>query len=588
MGFLLAAVAAGVLVVRSAAYVLSAARPNMGPYPLLLWWGGAVVFVLLAAFCFDRSKGLRLPPVPRGEAVFCLALFAVALLVRSIGFTTLVADESLHAIKILSIPEGNAPPFLGALAEDGYPHVLLYAESLLHQATGMLWSVVDLLKWFSYVCGALSIVLWYAVVRLYSGRVVATCVAALLVFFGWHWLNSRFAYAYPPDLAVIALSVFALAVSLRSGSMLMASVSGLSLAAGFFLQKSGLLLVPFLGYIGLEALVAAPKGKKKPVLLVGAALVVAFCVAYEPAIIDHATGEYTMPLQARAVRERAEVLPRLGLTPTTAVGYMLYDAFRQFQVESSDFPRHMFRPRAPLLDPVFSALFTVGLVYCLATIRRSMAARLCMVGLILFILPMAFSFPVNDDQRGLARRMLGTSFFLAWIAALGAVAAVGRFCEKRAVGFVAVTLCAASATLNVWQYLTVYSRASGTDWYSSGIRGIQSVAMIDLALAAERHEIPTVVLEAYDGSLLGLPDASVRKTAGFLKVKTAAEARAALLSKPGALQLVIIPWDSKSVPRESQAMVQELSDVVPPYLWIAGAADQDGIPMVRYAYVRVK
>ncbi len=588
IGAVIAAVATVFLIIRSAAYVLSAPRPGMGAFPLLSWWLGATVLVIVAAFCLDRSRNVRLPTLPRGEVIFCLALFVVAMLVRSVGTPTLVADEALHAVKVLFIPETRDPAFLGALKEDGYPHALLHVFSLLHQATGSVVSLVTLLKWVSYACGALSIVLWYAVVRLYSGRVVAIGCAVLLVLFGWHWINTRFAYAYPIDLAVIALAALSLTVALRTGSLTMAALSGVSLAVGFLLQKSGLLLVPFLGYIGLEALLAAPKEKKRQVLLVGAALAVAFCVAYEPAIIDHATGSYSMPLQDRAVRERAEVLPRLGLTPTTALGYMFYDAFRQFQVSMHDFPRHAFRPNEPLLDPVFSALFVVGFVSCIASVRRSMAARLCLIGLVLFILPMAFSFPVNDDQRGLARRMLGTSFFLAWIAALGAVAVVSRFCEKRSAAIGAVALCAASALINVWQYFTVYSYAAGFDWYSSGIRGIQSAAVVDLALAAEQRGLPTVVLEGPEASLLGLPDSKVRKTASFLKASSVADVRAALLAKPGVLQMVIVPWDSRSFPRDSQAVVQELSDIVPPYLWIAGRADPDGIPMLRYAFVRVK
>jgi hypothetical protein len=253
-----------------------------------------------------------------------------------------------------------------------------------------------------------------------------------------------------------------------------------------------------------------------------------------------------------------------------------------------DFPRHAFRPNSPLLDPIFSGLFTIGFVYCLVNIRRSSAARLCLLGLFVFILPMAFSFPVNDDQRGLARRMLGTSFFLSWIAALGAVALVGRFCQKRTATIAVVVLCVASALTNVWQYFTVYSQAAAFDWYSSGIRGVQSAAMVELALAAEADGVPTIVLEGPEASLLGLPDKVVRKSASFVKVKSPGEIRSVLASKPGVMQLVIIPWDTAATPRDSQAVVQELSDLIPPYLWIAGRGDQDGMPMLRYAFVRAR
>ena len=87
---------------------------------------------------------------------------------------------------------------------------------------------------------------------------------------------------------------------------------------------------------------------------------------------------------------------------------------------------------------------------------------------------------------------------------------------------------------------------------------------------------------------MGLADENIGKAAYFRQVKSSTEIRSALMNRPGVLQLVVLPWDSNAVPRDSQAVVQELSDIIPPYFWIAGAKDQDGIPMVRYAFVRVK
>ena len=568
--------------------VVSVPRQEMGAYPLIPLWFSGIAVSLFSAFCFDRLRGNHLPTLPRGEVLMCVGLFVLALGARAWGATTLVPDEFLHTNNVLWLPERRYPPVLGALPEDGYPHVLLYLQMLLHEITAPLFHIIVLQKWMSYISGALSIVFWYGVVRLFSTRLIAVCASLLLIFFGWHWLNSRFIYAYPPDIATIALGILALAIALRTRSMLFASVAGLALAMGFLLQKSGLLLLPFMGYMGIEALLAAPKEHRKSIILIGTVLAIAFCVSYEPILIDHARGSYSMPLQDRAIRERAELLPKLGFNQFTAIGYMFFDAFKQFQVSIHDFPRHIFRPHAPLLDPIFSALFTVGFVYCLANVRRSSVARLCIVGLLVFILPMAFSFPVNDSERGLARRMLGTSLFLAWIASLGAVVIASRFFNKNKLSVAAVCLCSISAVLNVWYYLAIYTKQSGHDWYSTGIRGLQSVAMIDLALAADRQQIPSIFLEGYSATLMGLADENIGKAAYFRQVKSSTEIRSALMDRPGVLQLVVLPWDSKAVPRDSQAVVQELSDIIPPYLWIAGAKDQDGIPMVRYAFVRVK
>jgi hypothetical protein len=576
------------LAVRIATYVLGSPQAVTGPYPLLYIWSASVALAITAAFCLDRIKGVRIPMPPRSELLFCMGVFTVALSVRSFGILTLVPDEALHAVKVLFIPIIKEPPLLGALPEDGYPNVLLHILALVHSKTAKIFSIIDLLKWFSYICSSLSIVLWYAVVRIYSGRTVAVSASLLLVFLGWHWVNSKFGYAYPPDLAVVALAIFSLVIALKTESLAFAAVSGLSLAAGFLLQKSGLLLVPFLGYVGLEALISAPRNKKMKVVLIGSILAAVFAVAYEPILIEHITGTYSMPLQDRAIRERAEMLPKLGYTQTTALIFMIQDAFKQFQVAMHDFPRHIFRTNSPILDPIFSALFTVGFVHCLVNIRRSVSARICLIGLFAFILPMAFSFPFNDDQRGLARRMLSTSFFLAWIAALGALTTVKRLCPERKVAVGVLALSLASALTNIWLYFSVYSQASPYEWHCSGIRGIQSAAMIELALAAEADGISTIVLEGPEVSMLGLPDNTVRKSAGFVRVKSASEIRAALIAKPGELELVIIPWDTRGTPRDSQSLVQELSDIIPTYLWTAGRVDHDGVSMLRYAYVRVK
>jgi hypothetical protein len=50
--------------------------------------------------------------------------------------------------------------------------------------------------------------------------------------------------------------------------------------------------------------------------------------------------------------------------------------------------------------------------------------------------------------------------------------------------------------------------------------------------------------------------------------------------------MVIVPWDTAFFERPSVSWVQELADIIPPFLWTPGAKDQDGVPMIRYAYVR--
>ena len=221
-----------------------------------------------------------------------------------------------------------------------------------------------------------------------------------------------------------------------------------------------------------------------------------------------------------------------------------------------------------------------------------MTARFCIFGAFLFILPMALGYPVYQPieehlelVRGLSRRMLGSSFFVAWIAATGCIALSEKVVGGARKAIVAKGLCILSAIINIWFYKANYLRIGGHDWYAT--RGIQSSAMIDLVLQANRSKIRTLVLEGYVASLWGIKDQVVfpEKTS-FLKFKSLQKLKDSLLKHRGELQLVIIPWDTKAVSRDSIASVKELSDVIPSYLWTAGAVDYDGVPMIRYAYVR--
>ena len=565
-----------------------ASQPQPSPFPLVAIWFAGIALLLLAAFACDRLRRIWIPRIPRKDVWIGAALFTVALAFRAYGPDSIVGDEYLHTKMLRLAPTNNLPQgILGSLGTDGYPHLILYLQWYLNQATASVFDVLTLQRWISCCSGALSIVFWFGFVRQFSSRLIASASAGLLVFFGWHWLNSRFMYAYPPDMAIVTLSILTFVLALRHKSFFFASVTGLGLAASFLFQKSGLLLLPLIGYLALEELFASTKSGRKPLIVVAAVTTLAFMVSYEPYIILFCKGELTMPLQKLALQERAEVLPKLGLNQFTALGYMFMDAFRQFQVSMNDNSRHMLRPLAPILDPIFSLLFSIGLIHCVASARRSVVSRLCIVGLLVFILPMAFSFPFNDHLHGLARRMLNTSFFLAWISALGAVVLAQRVVSQRNVGRFVIGCCSISALTNIWFTLTTYQQA-GMDWYQPAGRGIQSMAILRLIEQATTRQIPCLVLEEANRSILPEPSDPAIQSGQLKLLKTTADLKKALLEKPGTVQMVILPWDTMLGPRDSIAITQELADVIPPYLWIVGEQDPEGMPMLRYAFVRGK
>jgi hypothetical protein len=107
--------------------------------------------------------------------------------------------------------------------------------------------------------------------------------------------------------------------------------------------------------------------------------------------------------------------------------------------------------------------------------------------------------------------------------------------------------------------------------------------MMKLAREAGAQKIPTVIFEQYNADTQGAASNFPEVARAF----SLEELRKTITSRRGELQLVIVPWDTKIWPRESQKLVQELSDLIPQYLWIPGERDPQGIPMLRYAFVRV-
>ncbi len=567
-------------------YSFVLAGVGSGAYSLQLQWWSAVLISVFAAFCADRLLGVECN-VPRGRTLVFLLVFLSALLVRSFGHRTLVVDEFIHTDYLLKYLEQPHPLVLGVLGEDGYPFSLIYLQALLYRPFAMMVDPVSFQKAVSIVCGALSVAFWYVAVRLRSGAITAACTAILLVLFGWHWLNSKFIYAYPFDLALTSFGIMGFLLALRFKSFFWAAMTGCAMGAALVLQKGGVLLLPIVGYLFLEGWFAAARGEGRRICGLLAVSAITCLLSSEPFLLQLLKGDNVMPLHGLAAREQAELLPKLGFSRLSAVLYVVGDAFQQFQVSINDFNRHMFRPRAPILDPVFSVLVSIGFMKCLIDLRRSPAARLCIIGLLLFILPMALSFPLSDQVRGVSRRMIGASFFLAWIGALGAELVARRIAPANLVRGTAVTICSVSALTNAWMLFALYDKQPGYEFYSQSGRGLQSRAMIDLIFDAEASKIRTVALEADDATLFGIPDSSERKLSTLTRVKTVEELRLALTKYPGVMQLVVVPWDSRTKPRNSQALVQSLSDIIPPYLWISGREDQDGIPMVRYAYVRI-
>ena len=371
-------------------------------------------------------------------------------------------------------------------------------------------------------------------------------------------------------------------MAMRTRSALFAVLAGMACAAALVIQKVGFICLGFLFYLGLEFLWSERKARPLRVVLTGCVILLALAISFEPFLAKiTADGlEVWFPRQHESLDVRGQTLSRLGLTPWSALLFTLKDMFYQLFVVVCDDERHRFRSGGPILDPICAALFAVGFAVCVLKSYTSRAARICLVGLVVFFLPMGLAFPVGSEYHGVARRMIGTSFFVSWIAASGAEHLAQRLVRPSREAFMVILFALSSAIANVHFYFSSYLHPDGVHWYNH--RGVQYAATVELTREAARHGIPTVVLKSW---LAGV-DNSVDDFKSVIVASSVAEVRAALMSRAGVLQMVIVPWDTAFFERPSVSWVQELADIIPPFLWTPGAKDQDGVPMIRYAYVR--
>jgi hypothetical protein len=548
---------------------------------MLRLWPLAVAILLVISVGLDVRRGTRIPIPQRKDLFDFCGIFFVALACRAWGPNMIAGDELMQTIAVLYIP--TVQPSWLEVSSATYPFFVMHIMYWLQKLTAGLVDLLVLQKWLSYIGGSLSVAFLYAIIRIFASRASALGGALLLCFMGWHWLNSRFIYAYPLDLANIGAGVFLSLIAFRTGSLSIGMLAGICCALALILQKVGVIMLPFIGYLGFEALCSGPKPRLKRVIFTGTVILLSLAVTYEPFVVQHIVKKGAFPRQAGAYQLRVERLHELGFTQISAFWFVLGDVFRQIQVDTSDFIRHMFRVRRPILDPAFSCLFSVGLLYSLLTFPRSQASRIRIVGLLIFTLPMILSFPTDDPSRGMARRMLASSLFLAWIGVEGAQQIARRFASGPVSDRFTMGLCSIAALTNIYFAVRFSVTQPPTDWYGGAGGGVRSYAMSSLARDAASRGLPVSVVEHADATI---EDALV-PSPRVHRAQSAEELRNALLTHRGQLQLVIIPWETRRLGGNGVLFVNAISDLVPPYLWMEGPRDGDDMPMIRYAFVRI-
>ncbi len=582
---------AGILVTHICLVVGSGKTPDWER--LVVEWAGSVLSLLAALFVLGRNP---LPRILSKDTGIALCLFLLALGLRCVMLLTrspVSIDDELHVFAA-NIPTEQPPAVSPFGSLNAFPALWYWAVYFAYKPLQHLADIYSLEKFLMASLGAISISAVFLFIRSFCERRVALCAAWLLCFLGWHWVNSRILYAYPIDLALISLVMLFVAGSLKSNHIGMAGLAGALSGLTVISQKIGIMVFPFVGYLLLDSFITSDAAKRKRVLSIALVWMGSAAFLLLPAIlywIKPNLGEGLLPRQSFMASGRAHSLASAGLTESGAFLLMAKDVFRQLLVSESDAVRHLFRIGEPILDPVFGLLFITGSFAALRMLFSQEWARLALVGLAIFALPMILSFPADGGlERGLARRMLGTCFFVAWFAGIGADLLSRRLLPQRLQGVFIAALCGISAFTNVTAFASSYvpSSVSAPASLDKDL-GIQRSITIKTVRQLAKSGVRTLYLADQEPMPKSLNTKDIKPALGGLpnaeQVPSLELLRERLQQLAGKPAFVVVPGSTASLLKHYQDIPGQLADVVPSYLWLPGPRDQHGIPAVWYAFV---
>lgn len=545
---------------------------------LIPLWLSATVLLVFSAYAFDSRRRSIHPSAlfDRRDWALATGFFVVSWSARLLSPMSMAVDEGIHISEMFAFSwHTELSPW--EAASTGYPWILHRLIYLVVTFLSPFCAPFLTVKTIVAGMGGLSVGVCFLIVRVFSSRTTAATASTLLVLLGWHWLNSRFAYVYPYDLAVISIAILSLLVAFERGGIGPSVVAGTAISLAVIFQKCGVFLVPFFSLLCLEYLITAKRGRRRHVLLVACFVVAAALYTYSPFLVAN-RGLPESPRFELARSTKATLLKNYGMTETQAFFEMWRDAFRQLQIKTHDIARHVFRPQKPLLDPIFSALFFIGLVAAIARFARNRERRLQLYGLLIFIGPMVVSFPLDSlEPQGLARRLVATSFFVAWIAASGAALLSARLVQPSNQAKTCLGLALGSLLLNFYYLKTQYEEMPWDTWHFD--YGGKRAALMTLAERLTIEGSPAIVFDEPSSSI----KEATKGRSQFKFVHSRAEVRNLLPKAGDRWHALIVPW-SEMIGTPS-SLVTELSDVIAPNSWRIGANDNKGIPTFGYTIV---
>jgi hypothetical protein len=542
----------------------------------LLKWGGAILCLFVAALVRDlqRSQSQRRLFSP-ADWLLAVVFTVIALALRLMAPPSAAVDETMVFSEMQYRLLNQKPMLLWGFSTVGVLHLLHYITFLVTQSLSNLIDPFALTKIIVSSMGSISVGALYLLVRIYAARYVAVTAASILVMMGWHWINSRFNYVYPHDMANIALGSLCAVAAFETRRATPAFLTGLVIAYTILLQKIGLMLTPFVLFLFVDHYVSSGRGSRKNVCITAAIIVASALLVYFPALTGASNEGANSNIQlAMTVRWQGLVA---GITnEALKMVFVLFDSFYQLQVQMFDIPRHLWRNGEPILDPMSSVLFSVGMVFAVVHVFRKRECRMQLAGLLIFMLPMALSYPLNSESpHGLARRMIGSSFFVAWIASYGAEVLASRLVSSISVARVCVMLGSIVMAINLFHLRSTNWHLKRSIWTSD--EGGSRAAMIKASREFARVGYKTVVLDGHYTAIndmnFDLPNLHI--------APNLQELRQMITTPRDRWLVVILPSGLNSAAAPDN--IQQLADIIPPSEWVFGPADINRIPMLRYA-----
>lgn len=329
------------------------------------------------------------------------------------------AQNGLVAQRILNDPTYR-PIFIGEATQ--LPAGFFY---LAAAAIKLLGPTILALRLVSTLAGLAAIAGVYLLGRLLFGVPVALIAALFLAVERWHVNFSRFAMSGILVPMIELLALFLCLRGLKHGHRRDLALAGLLLGLGLYTYPA-FYVVPVI--VALTVLIASFDGQKPLRYL---------ATHWQGLVVMVVTMVVTaLPLATFAITRPNEFFQRTdtaSLFRGKSVGEGL-QAFlvslgqhvAMFNIDGDRNGRHNL-PGAPLLDPIMGALLVVGLIYCLARIRRT-GSGLLVIWLVLSILPASLSLDFEAPQ---AYRSIPGTPAVALIAALGLGWLASRAWEER-------------------------------------------------------------------------------------------------------------------------------------------------------------